>query len=425
MKTASLCIVLLCAGVPVFAEEGIHAERLALTDEVRYSGAAPWNYPSSLLVDEATLSIIVPGRRGTVRVYYPGSAPGAAVPWTVEPYAEEVSGGMGGQYIKIGDWLIRGLRGYISMFNRKKYRAFDGGFFADSVEGVNGISFILKSADRENYVVFFTEYSGAPGALDTTGRRSSGAEVTRLLELLDPAAFQASLVRADALGLGEQFRTGEALVWGQTNYSNTRPPASPDRSRLKMLGMGPIYDCDGRLLYMQEAARRPGAANDSEYVHIFMYDGDKNLIAEIDAGEHSELVRTGAGGDSVTCSLHTGFGGNIYFFFAGPEYTEVFRIRRTWGAPNLYALAVNGYTNDEYGRYVTRVLAEMSAPDLALLKSHLFALEGATFTRPGDRDYFEKQIWYVSRAIRQEDITLLDIRQALLDLILREEERRP
>ena len=35
--------------------------------------------------------------------------------------------------------------------------------------------------------------------------------------------------------------------------------------------------------------------------------------------------------------MYVGFGGNIYYYIAGEEYTEVFRIRRTWGDPDFYA----------------------------------------------------------------------------------------
>ena len=35
--------------------------------------------------------------------------------------------------------------------------------------------------------------------------------------------------------------------------------------------------------------------------------------------------------------MYVGFGGNIYYYIAGEEYTEVFRIRRTLGDPDFYA----------------------------------------------------------------------------------------
>ena len=92
--------------------------------------------------------------------------------------------------------------------------------------------------------------------------------------------------------------------------------------------------------------------------------------------------------------MYVGFGGNIYYYIAGEEYTEVFRIRRTWGEPDFYGMAINGYTDDEYGKYVYEVLPKMSKADLRLLRNTIFALYGVHFKSADLSKYFDKQVWY-------------------------------
>ena len=45
-----------------------------------------------------------------------------------------------------------------------------------------------------------------------------GKEVIELLRELDPEKYEASVRRAEELGLKEAFEEGRALVWGRTYY---------------------------------------------------------------------------------------------------------------------------------------------------------------------------------------------------------------
>ena len=108
-----------------------------------------------------------------------------------------------------------------------------------------------------------------------------------------------------------------------------------------------------------------------------------------------------------TSSWYVGFGGNIYYYIAGEKYTEVFRIRRTWGDPDFYAMAINGYTDDEYGKYVDEVLPSLSKSDLRLLRNTIFALYGVHFKSQDLSNYFDKQVWYTDEGKTSADVQKL------------------
>lgn len=57
-------------------------------------------------------------------------------------------------------------------------------------------------------------------------------------------------------------------------------------------------------------------------------------------------------------------------------------------------MAINGYTDDEYGKYVYEVLPKMSKADLRLLRNTIFALYGVHFKSADLSKYFDKQVWY-------------------------------
>ena len=116
-------------------------------------------------------------------------------------------------------------------------------------------------------------------------------------------------------------------------------------------------------------------------------------------------------------SWYVGFGGNIYYYIAGEEYTEVFRIRRTWGEPDFYAMAINGYTEDEYGKYVDKVLPTLSKADLRLLRNTVFALYGVHFKSEDLAKHFDKQVWYTDEGKTSADVTLPEHRQKLVEMI--------
>ena len=115
--------------------------------------------------------------------------------------------------------------------------------------------------------------------------------------------------------------------------------------------------------------------------------------------------------------MYVGFGGNIYYYIAGSEYTEVFRIRRTWGDPDFYAMAINGYTDDEYGKYVDEVLPTLSKSDLRLLRNTIFALYGVHFKSEDLSKHFDKQVWYTDEGKTSAQIQLPAHRQKLVEMI--------
>ena len=119
----------------------------------------------------------------------------------------------------------------------------------------------------------------------------------------------------------------------------------------------------------------------------------------------------------VSTSWYVGYGGNIYYYIAGEEYTEVFRIRRTWGNPDMYAMAINGYTEDNYGKYVTETLATMSKSDLRLLRNTIFALYGVHFKSEDLSAHFAKEVWYTDEGKTSGEVELPPHRQKLVEMI--------
>jgi hypothetical protein len=416
MKRTVLFILLLScfSGICLFAEENLSVERLMRTGDVRYVSAHPYPYPSALRVDEAALSIVLPGRGGAVRIYYQETEPS----WTAERWTDDIVRGMGGQYIDLADWSIRAMPGFISSYNIKSGRQYIKAW----TDTAKRLAFILKAQPEEggqNYVVFYTNRDGTAGAFNMVGKQYDPRETIMLLEALDPQMFRRSSERAKELGLLSSFLSGNALIWGRRNYNITDELYSLLGQRAGTSMGIPEYDSDGNSYYLEEQSIKTRAN-----ANLFVFDQENNLLVTVNMASYSDIFRENDNIENMTMSLHVGFGGNVYFFYAGEEYTEVFRIRRTWGEPNLYALAVNGYTDDDYGLFVKRTLSEMSAADLALLKDHLYALAGYRFLRPEHQEYFDRQVWYVPCDIRQEDITLIDLRRALLELIQREEEGR-
>ena len=122
-------------------------------------------------------------------------------------------------------------------------------------------------------------------------------------------------------------------------------------------------------------------------------------------------------------SWYVGFGGNIYYYISGENYTEVFRIRRTWGDPDFYAMAINGYTDDSYGKYVDKVLPTLSKADLRLLRNTIFAIYGVHFKSADLSAHFAKQVWYTDEDKTSGEVTLPAHRQKLVEMI-QELERR-
>lgn len=255
----------------------------------------------------------------------------------------------------------------------------------------NGISFILKK--DSGYIVYFIYESGTPGAVDTTGKIYSNTEALAYLKEYDPEKYAESLARAEELGLKSDFERGNVLIWGQTLYTSD--------GTLKQ------YDIQGysyKLINLGYRIRLKCENSNNEIVFNIM-----------DIYDRSKILTEEDGGYSL--SWYVGYGGNIYYYIAGEEYTEVFRIRRTWGTPDMYAMAINGYTEDNYGKYVTETLSTMSKSDLRLLRNTIFALYGVHFKSEDLSKHFAKEVWYTDEGKTSGEVELPAHRQKLVEMI--------
>ena len=265
-------------------------------------------------------------------------------------------------------------------------------YIARDGEIQSGICFILKK--DSGYIVYFVSEGGTPRAVDTTGKIYSNTEALAYLKEYDPEKYAESLTRAEELGLKSEFERGNVLIWGQTYYKG--------HNSLKQ------YDIQGNkygFLY---------TGSTGNFITCRKNTDDKNLFKAINANEYSTLLST-VGASSY--SWYVGYGGNIYYYIAGEEYTEVFRIRRTWGNPDMYAMAINGYTEDNYGKYVTETLATMSKSDLRLLRNTIFALYGVHFKSEDLSAHFAKEVWYTDEGKTSGEVELPVHRQKLVEMI--------
>ena len=256
----------------------------------------------------------------------------------------------------------------------------------------SGISFILKKG--EGYIVYYVDEIGIPGAVDTEGRIYSKQEAVEYLKEYDPEKYAESLARAEELGLKAEFERAGVLIWGQTYYT-------PDNSLNQ-------YDSEGNkygFLYLGLTGTFISCRKNTD---------DENLCKTINANKYSTILST-EGASSY--SWYVGYGGNIYYYIAGEEYTEVFRIRRTWGNPDMYAMAINGYTEDSYGKYVEETLSTMSKSDLRLLRNTIFALYGVHFKSEDLSKHFAKEVWYTDEGKTSGEVALPPHRQKLVEMI--------
>ena len=275
------------------------------------------------------------------------------------------------------------------------------------IRNSTGISFILKK--DSGYIVYFVYEGGTPGAVDTTGKIYSNTEALAYLKEYDPEKYAESLARAEELGLKAEFERGNVLIWGKTYYSTVNTleyfwgesvyMSSSSLIQYDLQGYG--YDLQN-LGYLGILLRCVNYNNKKVFELRDLYDYSKILTEE--DGDYS-------------LSWYVGYGGNIYYYIAGEEYTEVFRIRRTWGTPDMYAMAINGYTEDNYGKYVTETLSTMSKSDLRLLRNTIFALYGVHFKSEDLSKHFAKEVWYTDEGKTSDEVELPAHRQKLVEMI--------
>ncbi|BDC93446.1 YARHG domain-containing protein [Treponema bryantii] len=258
----------------------------------------------------------------------------------------------------------------------------------------SGISFILKKGS--GFIVYYIDTNGCPGAVDTSGRIYSSEEAMAYLKEYDPEKYEQSKKTSSELELYNDFIRNRVLIWGKTHYMKHNVMVQ--------------YDLQGNYYFMQDFG--------SLGSDIGCYFNDKCIFYKFTEGlnPYSEIIKNCKDG-YYSSSWYVGFGGNIYYYIASKEYTEVFRIRRTWGDPDFYAMAINGYTEDDYGKYVDEVLPKLSKADLRLLRNTIFALYGVHFKSADLSKYFDKQVWYTDEGKTSADVTLPEHRQKLVEMI--------
>ncbi|ADN02929.1 YARHG domain-containing protein [Spirochaeta thermophila] len=335
---------------------------------------------------------------------------------------------MGGDVYPIGEYTFGVRNGSVQVRDAHYNRIVC--FSSADGEALHGLLplgpvFFLKGKDR--FYSVFPWKNGSAGSVDTDGRIYMGKEVIELLRALDPEKYEASVRRAEELGLREAFEEGRALVWGRTYYD------TPER----------LHEYWGEWLFRSEAD--PIYADEQGNLYQLYLNFEEDVGSEFAVvgpdGEYLVRVEHVAKGSEIlgreyraegvmrppylVYGVYVGFGGNVYFYVAGYEYTEVFRIRRTWGEPSIYALAVNGYTDDWYGEYVDGVLEKMSDEELRLLRNCVFALYGYVFKDESLREYFSEQVWYEpDPGVDPGRLELPPERRRLVERVVQEERKR-
>ena len=270
-----------------------------------------------------------------------------------------------------------------------------------------GISFILKK--DEGYIVYFVYEGGSPGAVDTTGKIYSNIEAIEYLKEYDPEKYAESLARAEELGLKSDFEKANVLIWGQTYYSTN--------NGLEKVFGEPIYGHPELVQYDNQGyGYQVYLSNFYSYVQIVSNE-NKTIHMDYNINRYTNIFLSNDDNIPFSASWYVGYGGNIYYYIAGEEYTEVFRIRRTWGNPDMYAMAINGYTEDNYGEYVKNTLATMSKSDLRLLRNTIFALYGVHFKSEDLSAHFAKEVWYTDEGKTSGEVDLPPHRQKLVEMI--------
>ena len=378
-------------------------EKIFVTDEVKYTSREPARFaPYGICIDELNNSIeIMNGSwKGSNTFDFEGKnivKSIAILPKTIECY-----------------YKMNNL--YIGSYDTNISIEKDSEFLAWVNTAKSGISFILKKGN--GYIVYYVDTNGYPGAVDTTGRIYSSEEAMAYLKEYDPEKYRQSEKRAAELELYNDFIRNRVLIWGKRYYKPIE-----GGSLYQYDNQGNRYGCNffwwGNYKNDWGTFCEVGTESTS---NLFCFDiNEERFIFDTTLNNYSTIL--GSKGDyqetrpEYSTSLYVGFGGNIYYYIAGEEYTEVFRIRRTWGEPDFYAMAINGYTEDDYGKYVNEVLPKLSKADLRLLRNTIFALYGVHFKSADLSKHFDKQVWYTDEGKTSADVTLPEHRQKLVEMI--------
>ena len=411
-KTLLIFLVLLIYCYNVFSQS---VEKIFETNEVKYTSREPARFaPYGICIDEINNSIeIMNGSwKGSNTFDFEGNLIVKAI--TILPKTIECYHNMNNLYIGSYDTNI-------SIEKDSKFLA-----WVNTAE--YGISFILKKGS--GYIVYYIDKAGEPGAVDTVGRIYTNKEAIAYLKQYDSEKYAESLLRAEELGLKNAFENAEVLVWGKRYYSTLdKMEKVLGKSGLILYGLIQ-YDMQGNA-YQFDFGWWGNYKNDWGNLFDEGTEDNSDFVCEDVQGNRIVLLTKlnnyskilGSNGDyqetrpEYSTSWYVGFGGNIYYYIAGEKYTEVFRIRRTWGEPDFYAMAINGYTEDEYGKYVDEVLPSLSKSDLRLLRNTIFALYGVHFKSQDLSNYFDKQVWYTDEGKTSAEVQLPEHRQKLVEMI--------
>lgn len=275
----------------------------------------------------------------------------------------------------------------------------------------NGIAFVLKKEGE--YIIYYIDKAGQPGAIDTKGNLYTKTEAMTYLRIFDPVKYNTNRMQAERIGILDRFDEASVLIWDNRWFNSQNGYYLIQKSTREKTKDMIQYDNQGNA-YQYKLFQIMSDNNLYNHLDIVCSSPDNKNIFYKDVTDFSSLNKMG---DNFSIILFTGLGGNIYYYISGPEYTEVFRIRRIWGDPNFYAMAVNGYTEDEYGKYVDEVLPKMSKVDLRLLRNTIFALYGVHFKSEDLEKYFDKQVWYTDKGLSSSQVTLPAHRQKLVEMI--------
>ena len=358
-------------------------EKIFETNEVKYTSREPARFgPYGICINEVNdlIEIMNGSWEGSNTFDFEGNLIVKAI--TILPKTIEC-------YHKMNNLYIGSYDTNISIEKDSKFLA-----WVNTAE--SGISFILKKGS--GYIVYYVDKNGIPGAVDTEGKIYTNKEAVEYLKQYDSDKYEESLLRAEELGLKELFEKAEVLVWGETYYE--------PKSYLAQ------YDINGNRYHFSSGGGDAGRM-------IMCHQNKEILFCIKNTEKYSDVLMNIYEKDlgNESSSWYVGFGGNIYYYIAGEAYTEVFRIRRTWGEPDFYAMAINGYTDDSYGKYVNEVLPTLSKTDLRLLRNTIFAIYGVHFKSADLSAHFAKQVWYTDEGKTSGEVTLPAHRQKLVEMI--------
>ena len=390
MKKAILVVLVAMITFGVFAQE---VEKICVLEEVKLKEykAGQGDFPQGIYYDEVKGVIITQDPKVGVIVEVDLCTKEIREERRQVPYLELIK--------KIGNdyWGISGDTIHPVINNKS----------TPIIRNSTGISFILKK--DEGYIVFFIYEGGSPGAVDTTGKIYSNIEAIEYLKEYDPEKYAESLARAEELGLKSDFEKANVLIWGQTLYTTN--------NGLEKVFGEPIYGHPELVQYDNQGyGYQVYLSNFYSYVQI-VSNTQKTICMDYEINNYTDIFLSNNENIPFSASWYVGYGGNIYYYIAGEEYTEVFRIRRTWGNPDMYAMAINGYTEDNYGKYVTETLSTMSKSDLRLLRNTIFALYGVHFKSEDLSKHFAKEVWYTDEGKTSGEVELPAHRQKLVEMI--------